>query len=126
MTACIAVLACCATSCYKSVVTPLGDDLASFTKMVDGTERVGVKNMANDVVIVEPDYEVVYYKMDYIIAARFNDFFIFERTGERIFADIPISGVQCGDNYFLLKRIDGRKYFFVPHCGLCGPASEYM
>ena len=125
--ACVAALALCATSCYRSVVTPLGDDLASFTKRVDRvTEYVGVKNTANDVVIVEPVYNVVYYKMDYIIAAEGNDFSIFERTGVRVFAGIPINRVQCGDNYFLLTRTNGQKYFFQPHKELCGPAADFM
>lgn len=94
LAACVAALAICATSCYKSVVTPLGDDLASFTKKVDKTtECVGVKNTANDVVFIEPIYDVVYYKMDYIIAAQANDFFIFERTGERVFAGLTLRRV---------------------------------
>lgn len=125
LTACIAALACCMTSCYKSVVTPLGDDLASFTQKVDGTEYVGVKNTMSDAVLVEPVYEVVYYKMDYIIAAKANDFAIFERTGERVFADVHINKVEYGTTYFLFGAYGGQKYFFLPHNELCGPASDF-
>jgi predicted small secreted protein len=125
--ACVAALAFLATSCYQSVVTPLGDDLASFTKKVDQTtEYVGVKNTANGVVLVEPIYEVVYYKMDYIIAAKANDYAIFERTGERVFGNLHINKVEYAKTYFLFGTTGGQKYFFLPHNELCGPASEFV
>ena len=124
--ACVAAMAFLASSCYQSVVTPLGDDLASFTKRIDkATEYVGVKNTANDVVLVEPVYEVVYYKADYIIAAKQNKFAIFERTGQRVFEDLQINEVSAGKNYFIFG-VQGRgKYFFIPHKELCGPAANF-
>ena len=125
--ACIAALAFFTTSCYQSVVTPLGDDLASFTKKVDKTtEYVGVKNMTNNIVLVEPVYEVVYYAMDYIIAAKANDFAIFERTGERVFPDLKINKIEYGKTYFLFTTSGAQKYFFKPHKELCGPAYEFV
>ena len=124
--ACVAALALCATSCYRSVVTPLGDDLASFTKKVDQTEYVGVKNTLSGAVLVEPVYEVVAYKMDYIIAAKANDYAIFERTGERVFGNFRINKVEFAKTYFVLWTEGGQKYFFLPHHDLCGPASEYV
>ena len=127
LAACVAALAFCATSCYRPVVTPLGDDLASFTKRVDRvTEYVGVKNTATDVIIVEPVYNVVYYKLGYIVAAEGNDFSIFENTGEKMFSGIALNRVQCGDNFFLFTRTNGQKYFFLPHRELCGPAADFM
>lgn len=126
-----AALAFFATSCYQPVVTPLGDDLANFTKKADKTtELVGVKNMANGVVLVEPVYDAVVYKMDYIIAAKDDSYAVFERTGERVFGDLNINKVKYGKTYFVFTASQDNekngKYFFLPHQELCGPADEFL
>ena len=122
--ACIAALAFFATSCYRSVVTPLGDDLASFTKKVDQTEYVGVKNTANNVVIIDPVYEIVHYKLGYILAAKNNDFAVFDNTGVRYFENLKINEASAGKDYFIFGTTRG-KYFYLPHRELCGPASSF-
>ncbi len=127
--ACAATLAICATSCYQSKVEPLGENtnLVSFTKKIDKTtEYVGVKNTLSNVVIVEPVYEVVYYKLDYIIAAKANNFAIFDNTGQRMFEDLNIIEAGSGKNSdFFTFKVPGGKYFFLPHCELCGPAKDF-
>lgn len=128
LAACAVALALCATSCYRSKVEPLGDNtnLVSFTKKIDKTtEYVGVKNTLSNVVILEPVYEVVYYKMDYIIAAISNNFSIFDNTGQRVFEDLNITEAGANDVYFLFTVPSAGKYFFLPHKELCGPAAEF-
>jgi len=125
--ACAAALAFLATSCYQSVVTPLGDDLASFTKRVDKTtELVGVKNTLNNAVVVEPIYEVVHYKYGFIVAAKDNHFAVYDNIGIRYFEDLDIISAEAGkkEMYFLFKTNKG-KYFYLPHRELCGPANDF-
>lgn len=123
--ACVAIAFCC-TSCYQSVVTPLGDGYASFTAKVDGTELLGVKVQETETVVVEPCYEVVYYKNGVFLAAQNNKWQIFDTSGQVLCKKITISNVFAGKGHFILTSTAGQKYLFdVGTAKLCGPAQAF-
>ncbi len=126
ITAFVAAVALMATSCYQSVETDLGDNLVSFTKKVDKTtEYVGVKNGLNDVVLVEPIWQKVYYRLGTIIVAKDNNFALYTRTGERLFSDMSIREVGEKPSYLFFTS-QGGKYVYMPNHPLFGPAEHFI
>ena len=122
---CVAALAFFATSCYQSTVKDLGDGLASFTKYIDkSTEYVGVKNTVDGSVVVEPVYEVVYYEQGIIIAAKANNYSIYNTAGERIFENLKIKEIYRAPDYLEIQA-SGGKYIYFRGLELLGPFGDY-
>jgi len=122
--ACVAALAFFATSCYQSTVIDLGDGLASFTKRIDeSTEYVGVKNTVDKSIVVEPVYEVVHYYQGIIVAAKANNYVVYNTAGERIFENLKIREVRRAPDYLQFQTNEG-KYLYFKGLDLMGPFGE--
>ncbi len=125
LTACVAVFALFATSCYQSEVTPIGDNLATFTKRADkNTELVGVKSTFNDVEIVAPIYDEIVYSDRLIVARRGGEYTFYSPYGIKKYEHLKITGVRYLDGYMELQANEG-KYIYNQGHELFGAYTDY-